>query len=69
VDGYWVRQAHAWDVAAGALLVREAVGRVTGGAGQPFDVDEATIVASNGRIHDRMVAILNGQRPPASRRR
>src|SRR6185295_10249476 len=50
-------------VAAGALLVREAGGRVTGGAGQPFDVDEATIVASNGRIHDRMVAVLNGRRP------
>ena len=56
LDGYWERQAHPWDVAAGALLVREAGGRVTGGAGQPFDVDEATIVASNGRIHDRMVA-------------
>jgi hypothetical protein len=38
---------------------------VTGGAGQPFDVDEATIVASNGRIHDRMVAVLNGRRPPS----
>ena len=63
LDGYWERQAHPWDVAAGALLVREAGGRVTGGAGQPFDVDEATIVASNGRIHDRMVALLNGRRP------
>jgi myo-inositol-1(or 4)-monophosphatase len=65
LDGYWERQAHPWDVAAGALLVREAGGRVTGGAGQPFDVDEATIVASNGRIHDRMVAVLNGRRPPS----
>jgi myo-inositol-1(or 4)-monophosphatase len=54
-----------WDVAAGALLVREAGGRVTGGAGHRFDVDEPSIVASNGRIHDRMVALLNGRRPPA----
>jgi myo-inositol-1(or 4)-monophosphatase len=69
LDGYWERQAHPWDVAAGALLVREAGGRVTGGAGQPFDVDEATIIASNGRIHDRMVAILKGRRPPAGRGR
>jgi myo-inositol-1(or 4)-monophosphatase len=64
-DAYWERKAHAWDVAAGALLVREAGGRVTGGAGQPFDVDEPTIVASNGRIHRRVVALLNGRRPPA----
>jgi hypothetical protein len=49
--------------------MRERVARVTGGAGQPFDVDEATIIASNGRIHDRMVAILNGRRPPAGRGR
>jgi myo-inositol-1(or 4)-monophosphatase len=62
LDGYWERQAHAWDVAAGALLVREAGGRVTGGAGQPFDVDEPTIIASNGRIHRRLVAHLNGVR-------
>ena len=63
LDGYWERQAHAWDVAAGALLVREAGGRVTGGAGQPFDVNEPTIIASNGRIHRRLVAHLNGRRP------
>jgi myo-inositol-1(or 4)-monophosphatase len=65
LDAYWERQAHPWDVAAGALLVREAGGRVTGGAGQPFDLDEPSIVASNGRIHDRIVALLNGRRPPA----
>ena len=65
LDAYWERQAHPWDVAAGALLVREAGGRVTGGAGQPFHVDEPTIVASNGRIHARMVALLNGRRPAA----
>jgi len=64
LDAYWERQAHAWDLAAGAVLVREAGGRITGGAGQPFDVDEATVVASNGRIHDRVVAYLNGRRPP-----
>jgi myo-inositol-1(or 4)-monophosphatase len=62
LDGYWERQAHPWDVAAGALLVREAGGRVTGGAGQSFDVNDRTIIASNGRIHRRLVAYLNGAR-------
>jgi myo-inositol-1(or 4)-monophosphatase len=65
LDGYWERSAHAWDVAAGALLVREAGGRVTDGAGGRYDVDEPTIVASNGRIHRRLVTLLSGRRPPA----
>jgi myo-inositol-1(or 4)-monophosphatase len=68
LDAYWERRAHAWDVAAGALLVQEAGGRVTGGAGQPFDVNEPSIVASNGRIHDRVVSLLNGRRPSARAR-
>jgi len=58
LDGYWERNAHPWDVAAGALLVREAGGRVTDGAGGPFRLDEPTIVASNGRLHAGLVALL-----------
>jgi myo-inositol-1(or 4)-monophosphatase len=57
LDAYWERCAHPWDVAAGALLVREAGGRVTGAAGQPFDVNEPSIVASNGRIHARLSGV------------
>ena len=62
LDGYWELSANPWDVAAGALLVREAGGRVTDGAGGPFRLEEPTIVASNGRIHRRLVALLNGRR-------
>ena len=29
LDGYYERGAHAWDVAAGALMVEEAGGKVT----------------------------------------
>ena len=61
LDAYWERNAHPWDVAAGALLVREAGGRVTDGAGGPFRLSEPTIVASNGPIHARMVTLLNGR--------
>ncbi len=69
LDAYWEQSAHPWDVAAGALLVTEAGGRVTDGAGRPFDMERPTILASNGRIHRHLITALNG-RPgrPASRR-
>lgn len=67
LDGYWERSAHPWDVAAGALLVREAGGRVTDGAGAPHDIEQRTIIASNGRIHRRLLDFLTGR--AATRRR
>jgi myo-inositol-1(or 4)-monophosphatase len=59
LDGYWEQSAWPWDVAAGALLVSEAGGRVTDGKGRPFDPEQPTILASNGRIHRFLIAALN----------
>ena len=58
LDGYWEAGLSPWDAAAGALAVREAGGRVTGYGGQPFQVDGAECLASNGHIHDQMQAVL-----------
>ncbi len=58
LDGYWEQSAGPWDVAAGILLVGEAGGRVTNGRGMPFDLDQSTILASNGRIHRHLVSAL-----------
>ncbi len=57
-DGYWEMKLKAWDVAAGALLVAEAGGRVTGWRGEPPSIDRGAVVASNGRIHDEMLAVI-----------
>jgi myo-inositol-1(or 4)-monophosphatase len=57
-DGYWELRLGAWDVAAGSLLVEEAGGRVTDLAGGPLDLAAPAVVASNGRIHDAMLAVL-----------
>ncbi|HEX3179093.1 MAG TPA: inositol monophosphatase family protein [Methylomirabilota bacterium] len=57
-DGFWELRLGAWDVAAGAVLVAEAGGRVTGLDGAPLDLDAPTLLASNGRIHDEMLATL-----------
>ncbi|OGU15505.1 MAG: inositol monophosphatase [Geobacteraceae bacterium GWC2_53_11] len=58
LDGFWELKLKPWDVAAGVLLVREAGGTVTTFDGSPYDIFNGRIVASNGLIHDEMVAKL-----------
>jgi myo-inositol-1(or 4)-monophosphatase len=50
-DGYWAFDNHAWDVAAGVVLVREAGGVVTNVDGMPFDAFTPDGLASNGPLH------------------
>ncbi|HVV86341.1 MAG TPA: inositol monophosphatase family protein [Kofleriaceae bacterium] len=57
-DGYWERKLKPWDVAAGALVVAEAGGRVTDTLGGRFRSRSGHVVASNGAIHDAIVAEL-----------
>ena len=58
LDGYWETRLSPWDLAAATLLVEEAGGRVTGITGGPFSADSGEAVASNGAIHDQIVAGL-----------
>jgi myo-inositol-1(or 4)-monophosphatase len=60
LDGYWEGDLKPWDVMAGMLIAREAGGVVTGYRGEPNpqSADRAKFVASNGRIHDEMLAVL-----------
>jgi myo-inositol-1(or 4)-monophosphatase len=57
-DGYWERKLKPWDVAAGALLVLEAGGRVTDTRGGAFTAWCGEVVAATGAIHDAIVAEL-----------
>ena len=57
-DGFWELNLSPWDTAAGALIVQEAGGRVTDFSGTSFSNYKPEIVASNGLIHDRMIAII-----------
>lgn len=57
-DGFWELRLGPWDVAAGGLMVEEAGGRLTALDGGPLDLDNPTLLASNGRIHDAMLAVL-----------
>jgi myo-inositol-1(or 4)-monophosphatase len=64
-DGFWEHSLHAWDVAAGGIIVAEAGGLVTGFDGSPFDPFAGQIVASNGALHPEMLAVLEGVRTNA----
>jgi len=57
-EGYWELGPNAWDFAAGALLVEEAGGRVSDLRGRPLDLYGHQILATNGVIHDEVVAVL-----------
>ncbi len=55
-DAFWEQHLRPWDMAAGVLIVEEAGGRVTGLDGSSFDVRRGQLLASNGALHDVMLA-------------
>lgn len=57
-EGYWESGLAPWDAAAGSLIVSEAGGRVTGFGGVGFRLDSTGLVATNGRLHDRLVGLV-----------
>lgn len=58
IDGFWEVKLKPWDVAAGIVIIREAGGLVTDLQGKPYVLGQRYIVASNGRIHEAMMAAL-----------
>jgi myo-inositol-1(or 4)-monophosphatase len=50
-DGFWEFNLNAWDVTAGLLLVEQAGGKVSGFGGEPLELTDRDVVASNGLIH------------------
>ena len=57
-DAYWEYGLAPWDAAAGVLLVTEAGGRVSTAARAGFDLDSATVIASNGLVHDGLASVV-----------
>jgi myo-inositol-1(or 4)-monophosphatase len=57
-DGFFEFKLKAWDVAAGALLVAEAGGAITHLEGGPLDLANADVLASNGKLHAAMLAVV-----------
>jgi myo-inositol-1(or 4)-monophosphatase len=57
-DGFWEEGLHAWDVAAGVLLIEEAGGRVSYYDDSKFSIYKPPICASNKLIHAEMLEVL-----------
>lgn len=62
-DAFWEWDLSPWDVAAGALLIAEAGGRVGGLPDGLFDLAAGSILGSNGRVHEEMERLLRGGAP------
>ena len=57
-DGFWEMHLGPWDIAAGALIVEEAGGRVTSVDGAPFASRLGNILASNVPLHGPMLRTI-----------
>jgi myo-inositol-1(or 4)-monophosphatase len=57
-DAFWELHLNPWDIAAGALIVEEAGGHVTGLRGENLDIYKGDVLATNGLIHEAMAGII-----------
>eukprot|EP00980_Cylindrotheca_fusiformis_P020716 scaffold7738_cov133-Cylindrotheca_fusiformis.AAC.25 len=56
---FWEYDLNSWDIAAGALIVKEAGGKFTELDGSDFTLRTRKICASNGKVHDEVLEVLN----------
>jgi myo-inositol-1(or 4)-monophosphatase len=61
---YFEYELAPWDFAAGRLFVEEAGGKVTTGRGHPLPLARTSVLASNGLVHDEVLAIIAAHHPP-----
>ena len=60
-DGFFEHKLNAWDSAAGFLMVEEAGGKVTDFEGNAYSLYQPHIVATNGKIHEGLLDIINNR--------
>ena len=58
VDGFWELGLAKWDVAAGALIIREAGGRISDFRGTDRYLDSGNVVAGNPKIYAALSKLL-----------
>ncbi|SHO62645.1 myo-inositol-1(or 4)-monophosphatase [Pseudoxanthobacter soli DSM 19599] len=58
MDGFWEAHLNSWDIAAGAIIVREAGGFVSDFAGKDAMLESGSIVAGNEVVHQALLGHL-----------
>ncbi len=58
LDGFWELKLRPWDMAAGALIVKNAGGIITDFDGNPWLLGSDRIIAANPDIHPQMLGII-----------
>lgn len=58
VDGFWEIGLNVWDIAAGALMIREAGGRISDYRGTDKYLENGNVVAGNPRIYAALSKLL-----------
>lgn len=58
-DAFWEFDLHEWDTAAGALLVREAGGRVSTIEDAAWSLTSPSVLTSNGLVHGEFVELFS----------
>jgi myo-inositol-1(or 4)-monophosphatase len=58
LDAYWEFNLNPWDTSAGALLVTEAGGTMSGFDGSPFKLDSREILATNGLLREELLGFF-----------
>ncbi|ACM37641.1 MULTISPECIES: inositol monophosphatase family protein [Rhizobium/Agrobacterium group] len=64
-DGFWETGLHAWDIAAGLLLIREAGGFVSDMSGGTDSLERGDIVAGNEYIQKALLEVVKRPLPKA----
>lgn len=60
-EGYWERGLHAWDIAAGLLIVTEAGGFVSAISEGNRPLEHGEVIAANAEIFDRFAKVIRNQ--------
>lgn len=68
-DGFWEVKLNPWDMAAGAVILREAGGTLTDFEGRPLSIYRQELVASNGLLHPAMLDVLREDLHPCPARK
>ncbi len=60
IDGYWEARLSPWDVAPGALMLREAGGTITDYAGAGGHIWNGQVVAGNETVQGQLLKLIKG---------